>query len=128
MALIEGGRAMLRTRRNPRLLLLLAAALVTTTLARPPAAHAANGQFEVANCQSDRVSFSTSALVPYASVGMRWRQACNTAGPGRRGYILSNKIRNGKVPYASYSAMVMDAPPGTQFQKLTWGGFSFRSD
>src|ERR1700750_526116 len=113
MALIERGRAM-RTRRNPRLWLLLAAALAAATLALAPAAHAANGEFEVANCKSDLLNFNTSALVPHASLGMRWRSACNNVGTGRRGFVLSNKIANGKVPYASYSAMVMDAPPGTQ--------------
>src|ERR1700750_3420956 len=121
MALIERGRAM-RTRRNPRLWLLLAAALAAATLALAPAALAANGQFEVANCKSDLLNFNTSALVPHVTRGMRWRQACNPAGPGRRGYVLSNVIKDGKVPYASVSAMVVDAPPGTQFQKLTWGG------
>src|SRR4051812_42351183 len=109
MALIEGGRAM-RTRRTPRLWL-LTAALVATTLATAPPARGANGQFEVANCKSDLVNFNADALVPHASLGMRWRKACNPVGTGRRGYVLSNTIKNGKVPYGSYSAMVMDAPP-----------------
>ena len=65
----------MRTRRNPRLWL-LTAALVATILATAPRASAANGQFLVANCQSDGVNFNTSALVPHATVGMKWRKAC----------------------------------------------------
>ena len=63
MALIEGGRAM-RTRRTLRLWL-LTAVLVAWTLAAAPTARAATGEYYVANCKSDLLNFSTSALTPH---------------------------------------------------------------
>ncbi len=117
----------MRTRRTLRLWL-LTAALVAATLAAAPIARAANGQYEVANCKSDLLNFSTDALTPHATFGMRWRSACNTAGAGRRGLVLSNIPRAGKVKYGSYSAMVMLAPPGTQFESIIYGGFQHRPD
>jgi hypothetical protein len=124
MALIEGGRAM-RTRRTLRLWL-LTAALVAASLTAVPAARAATGEYYVANCKSDLLNFSTSALTPHTTFGMRWRSACNPAGQGRRGLVLSNVPKAGKVKYGSYSAMVMLAPPGTQFESIDYGGFPHR--
>jgi hypothetical protein len=126
MALIEGGRAM-RTRRTLRLWL-LTAALVCSALAAAPAARAANGQYEVATCKSDLINFSTDALTPKTTFGMRWRSACNSKGQGRRALVLSNVPKAGKVKYGSYSAVVMVAPSGTQFQSIEYGGFPHRAN
>src|SRR3954453_4864773 len=111
MALNEGGRAM-RTRRTLRLWLFVAA-LVAAALAATPVARAANGQFEIATCQSDKLNFSTGSFhPPLATLGMRVRLACSTEGHGKRGLILSNVPHVGKVPFNSTAAVMMDAPPG----------------
>jgi hypothetical protein len=102
-------------------LLLLAVLLTPTSSARA-------GQLTVATCQSDHIGYSTQALVPDLTVGMRVHSACNPRSNGLQGVSLANVVRRGKVPYKAYAALKMTAPPGTQFTRFTWLGDGHRSD
>src|SRR3954447_26759285 len=119
MALIDEGGQMSRARTVRSWL--VASVSVLGVLLVAPAAGASGGFFVVANCKSDRLNYSTSAFTPYASRGMAIRNACGPQGHEPRGIILTPALRQGRtVEQWAYAEVVMDAPPGTDFQAITW--------
>src|SRR4051812_41392878 len=100
---------------------LVAAVTVLGVLWGAAAADASGGYFVVANCKSDRLSYSTSAFTPYASRGMAIRNACGPQGADPRGLILTPALGHGPtVERWAYAEVIMDAPPGTDFAAITW--------
>src|SRR3954470_23496647 len=92
-----------------------------------PAAGTAN-EFTINACQADRGEFSTQAFEDFANRGMMWKRACDPEGPGLRGLVTSNVVREGRVVRGSRSYFVMKAPEGTRFGRLTWSGQARRHD
>src|SRR5687767_11511929 len=106
---------------------IVAAGALSVLLAIPQAAAAA-GEFTVASCQADRISFSTTAFNDFATRGMTVRRACNPEGPGIRGLVTANSTRRGSVPRGSVAMVAFAAPSGTRFTKLRWAGSARRRD
>ncbi|MBA3262183.1 MAG: hypothetical protein H0T69_06885, partial [Thermoleophilaceae bacterium] len=115
-------------RTTPARLALLAAGACALTWLLVTAVPAAAGTFTINACQADRLGFSTQAFGDYATRGMKWKRACNPAGPGLRGLYTGNVVRSGRVEPGAQSRFVMDAPPGTRFLSLTWSGKATRRD
>jgi hypothetical protein len=72
--------------------------------------------------------FSTQAFGDFATRGMRIRRACNPEGPGRRGLLVGNVPRRGRVPFAARSILTLLAPPATHFKRYEWSGELRRRD
>jgi hypothetical protein len=115
-------------RTTPVRLTLLAAVAGALAWLLGTAAPAGAGTFTIDACQADRSGFSTRAFSDYANRGMKWKRACNPAGPGLRGLYTGNVVRPGRVERGAQSRFVMDAPPGTRFLSLTWSGKATRRD
>src|SRR5215207_7709164 len=105
----------------------LAAAFVAT-LAALPADRAAAGEFAVGNCKADQLNYSTRAFEQFATRGMSIRRACDPEGPGLRGLITSNVIRDRHVPGRSFAQVTISAPVGTRFTAFRWAGELRRTD
>src|SRR5215207_9303354 len=105
----------------------LAAAFVAT-LAALPADRAAAGEFAVGNCKADQLNYSTRAFEQFATRGMSIRRACDPEGPGLRGLITSNVIRDRHVPRRSFAQVTISAPGGTRFTAFRWAGELRRTD
>ncbi len=86
------------------------------------------GEYSVANCQADPMTFSTRAFDDFATRGMKIKRACNPEGPGLRGLITGNVVRGGKVPRGSVALASIKAPPGTRFTTFRWAGAVRRRD
>jgi hypothetical protein len=117
----------MRSRRTLRHLLVAITCAAGLCAGAPPA-QAANGEFLVANCKSDRLTFSTDAFDQVATRGMKIRRACNPQGHGARALEVANVVRNGRVKDGAVAAVTMTAPPGTQFKTFIWGGSARRHD
>ena len=89
---------------------------------------AAAGEFAVANCQADPLNFSTRAFDDFATRGMKIRRACDPEGPGLRGLITSNVVRDGRVQRGAVAMATISAPPGTRFTSFRWAGTARRRD
>jgi 5-hydroxyisourate hydrolase-like protein (transthyretin family) len=111
--------------------LLLAAATALLGLAAGligSSAPAMAGEFPINSCQADRLGFSSQAFDTFATRGMKWKRACNPVGPGLRGLVTGNVVRDGRVARGAQSLFVMDAPPGTRFVRFRWSGKLIRRD
>ena len=86
------------------------------------------GEYSVANCQADPLSFSTRAFDDFATRGMKIRRACDPEGPGLRGLITSNVVRRGRVQRGSLAMATISAPAGTRFTSFRWAGTARRRD
>jgi hypothetical protein len=93
-------------------------------LPRPAAA----GEYSVAACQADSLSFSTRAFVDFATRGMSIKRACNPEGPGLRGLITANVVRRQPVRRGAVSMVAIKAPLGTRFASFRWAGTARRRD
>jgi hypothetical protein len=102
-------------------------ALIGLVLALAPG-RAVAGEFEVASCQADQLSFSTQAFGDFASRGMRIRRACNPEGPGLRGLITANVIQRGRVPRGAVALVTLSAPSGSHLTSFRWAGTARRRD
>ena len=83
---------------------------------------AAAGEFAVANCQADPLNFSTRAFDDFATRGMKIRRACDPEGPGLRGLITSNVVRDGRVQRGAVAMATISAPAGNTVHELPLGG------
>src|SRR5215207_10079645 len=92
----------------------LAAAFVATLPALFPD-RAAAGEFAVGNCKADQLNYSTRAFEQFATRGMSIRRACDPEGPGLRGLITRNVVRDGRVARRSVALVTISAPAGTRF-------------
>ena len=63
-----------------------------------PATNAAAGVFTVATCQADPLNYSTRAFTHVVTRRMMIKRACNPAGPGLRGLVTANVVRDARVP------------------------------
>ena len=98
------------------------------TLVLLASASAMAGQFTVASCQADHLRFSSTAFGDFATRGMKITRACDPDGPGLRGLITANVVRDSSVPRGATSIATIAAPAGTTFTRLRWAGSSSRSD
>ena len=98
------------------------------TLVLLASASAMAGQFTVASCQADHLRFSSTAFGDFATRGMKITRACDPDGPGLRGLITANVVRDRSVPRGATSIATIVAPAGTTFTRLRWAGSSLRSD
>jgi len=89
---------------------------------------ASAGSYEVSTCNAAPGVFSTQAFGDFATRGMRIRRACNPEGPGRRGLLVGNVLRRGRVPFAARSILTLVAPPATHFRSYKWSGDLRRRD
>lgn len=89
---------------------------------------ASAGSYTVRTCNAAPGIFSTQAFGDFATRGMRIRRACNPEGPGRRGLLVGNVPRRGKVPFAARSILTLIAPPATHFKRYEWSGELRRRD
>jgi hypothetical protein len=89
---------------------------------------AAAGEYSVAACQADSLSFSTRAFVDVATRGMSIKRACNPEGPGLRGLITANVVRRQPVRRGATSMVAITAPQGTTFTRFRWAGTARRRD
>lgn len=89
--------------------------------------HAEAGEYTIATCQANG-AFASNAFEVFATRGMKWRRACNPLGPGLRGMVTANVAGNGEVAVGAQSGFVLEAPPGTTFQRLRWSGYAHRRD
>ena len=105
-----------------------ASAAVCALLLALAAPNAGAGVFEVANCEADRLNFSTRAFAHYATRRMMIKRACNPVGPGLRGLITSNVVRNGRVKRGSVALVTFTAPAGTRIAGFRWAGVARRRD
>ena len=92
------------------------------------APNAAAGVFEVANCDADKLNYSTRAFTHFATRRMMIKRACNPVGPGLRGLITANVVHNGRVKRGSVALVIFTAPTGTRMTTLDWGGSARRRD
>jgi hypothetical protein len=109
-----------------RLIGITVVTLVSLAVTFPPSVKA--NEFTINACQADRGEFSTQAFEDFANRGMMWKRACDPEGPGLRGLVTSNVVREGRVVRGSRSYFVMKAPEGTRFGRLTWSGQARRHD
>ena len=91
---------------------------------RPARCHPADrpspGEFSVATCQADSLTFSTHAFVDFATRGMSIKRACNPEGPGLRGLITANVFA---APVrAARSRWSRSAPPRDPLHDVPVGG------
>ena len=89
---------------------------------------ASAGSYTVRTCNAAPGVFSTQAFGDFATRGMRIRRACNPEGPGRRGLLVGNVPRRGRVPFAARSILTLMAPPATHFKRYEWSGELRRRD
>ena len=92
------------------------------------APNASAGVFDVANCKSDKLNYSTRAFTQFATKRMLIKRACSPKGSGARGLITANVVRNGRVPRGSVAVLAFTAPPGTVITGIHWGGKVRRRD
>ena len=116
----------MRSRRN-RDRYVLAGAFVATLVAVCPD-RAAAGEFAVGSCKADQLNYSTRAFEEFATRGMSIRRACDPEGPGLRGLITRNVIRDGRVARRAFALVTIAAPPGTRFTTFRWAGELRRTD
>lgn len=107
---------------------LLCAASTFCALACLAPAGASAGSYTVRTCNAAPGVFSTQAFGDFATRGMRVRRACNPEGPGRRGLLVGNVLRRGRVPFAARSILTLLAPPATHFKRYEWSGELLRRD
>ena len=84
------------------------------------------GEYSVATCQADSLTFSTRAFVDFATRGMSIKRACNPEGPGLRGLITANVVRRQPVRRGAISMVAIKAPQGTRFTTFRWAGTARR--
>ena len=84
--------------------------------------------FEVANCDADKLNYSTRAFTHFATRRMMIKRACNPVGPGLRGLITANVVHNGRVKRGSVALVIFTAPTGTRMTTFDWGGSARRRD
>lgn len=89
---------------------------------------AAASEFPINTCQADRAEFSTQAFEDFANRGMMWKRACDPEGPGLRGLVTANVVREGRVERGARSYFLLRAPDGTRFARLSWSGQARRRD
>ena len=89
---------------------------------------AAADEFVVESCKGDRLNYSTSVFDDFATRGMKIRRACNPEGPGLRGMVISNVVRDGRVRRDSFALLKISAPPATHFTRFRWSGTLRRKD
>src|SRR5215218_6533951 len=92
------------------------------------AGSAGASEFTINACQADRSEFSTQAFEDFANRGMMWKRACDPEGPGLRGLVTSNVVREGRVERGARSYFILKAPDGTRFARLSWSGQARRRD
>ena len=86
------------------------------------AGEASAGEFQMANCQSDSLNFSTRAFGDFATRGMQIKRACNPEGPGLRGLITSNVVRAGTGAARLTVTGHDQRAPGHAFHVVSVGG------
>ncbi len=89
---------------------------------------AAASEFAVGSCKADQLNYSTRAFEQFATRGMSIRRACDPEGPGLRGLITRNVVRDGRVPRRSEALVTISAPAGTRFTTFRWAGELKRTD
>ncbi len=89
---------------------------------------ASAGSYTVRTCNAAPGIFSTQAFGDFATRGMRIRRACDPEGPGRRGLLVGNVPRRGRVAFAARSILTLIAPPATHFKRYEWSGELRRRD
>lgn len=92
------------------------------------AAPAMAGEFRIASCQADHLSYSSTAFGDFSTRGMGTRRHCNPEGPGMRGMITQSNLRPGNLPLGSESYVTITAPPGTLIRSFDWAGDGKRED
>ena len=108
-----------------RVALTIASATLATAISTD---RAGAGEFSVANCQADPLNYSTRAYEDFATRGMKIRRACDPEGPGQRGLITGNVVRDGRVRRGAVSMATISAPVGTRFTAFRWAGTARRRD
>ena len=103
-------------------------AIVAAVLLSASAPNATAGVFLVANCDDDKLNYSTSAFTHAVTRRMMIRRACNPVGPGMRGLIAANVVRKGRVHRGAIARLTINAPPGTRITRFSWGGAARRRD
>jgi 5-hydroxyisourate hydrolase-like protein (transthyretin family) len=86
------------------------------------------GEFQVAACQADSLTFTTQAFADFATRGMKIKRACNPEGPGLRGLITANVVQRGRVRRGARAIVSITAPDGTRFTRFRWAGTIRRRD
>jgi hypothetical protein len=114
--------------RRRRLVWLTIAAAVTGVGSLEQASSAGAGTFRIMSCTADRQNWSSQAFQDFATRGMRWKRACNPEGKGLRGMLTGNTLGIGRVERGARSYFVLNAPPGTEFAKISWSGEARRRD
>jgi hypothetical protein len=107
---------------------LCAGAVLCALLVSLPAPNAVAGVFQVANCDADKLNYSTRAFTHFATRRMMIKRACNPVGPGLRGLITANVVHDGRIKRGSFARVVFNAPPGTRITRFDWGGSARRRD
>ncbi|HEU5105168.1 MAG TPA: hypothetical protein VFU11_04960 [Solirubrobacterales bacterium] len=108
------------------MLIALLAMMLSISLAAPQLAVA--GEYTIHTCADDEAGYSSAALEVFAERGMKWRRACNPAGPGLRGLVSANVSGPGRVPRGAESGFILTAPPETSFSRMRWSGSARRRD
>ena len=111
--------------RRPSLLLAVLAVLLIGLAAPRPAAA---GEFTIHTCADDEAGYSSAAFEVFAERGMKWRRACDPAGPGLRGLVSANVSGSGRIPRGAESGFILTAPPETSFSWMRWSGHARRRD
>jgi hypothetical protein len=89
---------------------------------------AAADEFMVETCKGDRLNYSTGVFDDFATRGMKIRRACNPEGPGLRGMVISNVVRDARVRRDSFALLKISAPAATHFTRFRWSGTLRRRD
>ena len=82
----------------------------------------------MATCQADPLNYSTRAFTHAVTRRMMVKRACNPAGPGLRGLVTANVVRDARVPRGAVALATINAPPGTRMTKFRWAGSMRRRD
>jgi hypothetical protein len=102
------------------------AAFACWVIGWPQAVHA--GEFRVASCQAAPLSYSIRPFEPFKTAGMWIKPACDPEGPGLRGLVTANFVRDGRVRRGERAIVTITAPPGTRFTSFRWAGTIRRQD
>jgi hypothetical protein len=105
-------------------LLVAANALVGLVVAAPAGA----GEFRVGSCQAAPLSYSVRPFEPFRTAGMWIKSACDPEGPGLRGLVTANFVRDGRVRRGERAIVTITAPYATRFTTFRWAGTIRRRD
>ena len=95
------------------------------------AGRASAGDFELDTCLGDQINHSTDAYLPLLTTPlMKVVRDCHPNGPSPFGGVLTGNLKHAgrSVSPGAVAAVILNAPPGTEFTQLVWSSTVKRGD